>query len=119
MPREPPAAPVVNNAAAKSRSPCLVAYDIRNNKRLRKVHRRSAAEGHALQYSLFALDLTETEQVRLLADLHALTQPDDDVRLFPFNPSTSGFRLGPQLCETDGVFSFGSAALNIINRLKP
>ncbi len=118
MARDLPVATVVSYAFATSRRPCLVAYDIRNSKRLRKVHKRLAAEGHALQYSLFALELTEAEKARLLADLRALTQPDDDVRLFPVNPSSSGFRFGPLLCETEDVFSFGSSILEILSRLK-
>lgn len=41
----------------------LVAYDIREPKRLRQVHKTMKAYGYALQYSVFICDLDGTEKI--------------------------------------------------------
>ncbi len=43
----------------------LVAYDIREPKRLRAVHSTMRAFGYPLQYSVFICDLDATEKIRL------------------------------------------------------
>ena len=47
----------------------LVAYDIRDGKRLRKVHKTVKAYGWPMQYSVFICDLDRTEMYELHAAL--------------------------------------------------
>lgn len=47
----------------------VVAYDIRDDRRLRRVHLVCREWGDSLQYSVFICDLTPVERVALLADL--------------------------------------------------
>lgn len=48
-----------------SRRRFLVAYDIREPKRLRTVHTAMKAFGNPLQYSVFVCDLDPSEKVRM------------------------------------------------------
>ncbi len=45
----------------------LIAYDIREPSRLRRICKLMEAHGERLQYSVFVCDLTKTELVRLRA----------------------------------------------------
>ena len=65
----------------------LLAYDIRDPKRLRRVHKLAKAWGEPLQYSVFVCDLTGMELVAMRADLIELVKLDED--------SVSIFDLGP------------------------
>lgn len=47
----------------------LVAYDIRDPFRLRKVHKIVRGFGDSMQYSVFVCDLTSAERVRLIERL--------------------------------------------------
>ncbi len=47
----------------------VVAYDIREPKRLRRVHRVMKGFGFKLQYSVFLCDLTAAERFDLLTEL--------------------------------------------------
>lgn len=53
--------------ASSRRKRFLVAYDIRDDKRLRRVHKTVKAYGWAMQYSVFICDLDRIE----LFELHA------------------------------------------------
>ena len=48
-----------------SRRRYVVAYDIREPRRLRKVHSTMKAFGYALQYSVFVCDLDDMEKIRM------------------------------------------------------
>lgn len=48
-----------------SRRRYVVAYDIREPKRLRKVHATMKGFGYALQYSVFVCDLDAMEKIRM------------------------------------------------------
>ena len=50
----------------------LVAYDIRDNKRLRRVHKTMKGYGWSLQYSVFICDLDMIELLAMRADLGAV-----------------------------------------------
>ena len=54
---------------ARGRKRYLVAYDIRDEKRLRQVHKTMKAYGWAMQYSVFICDLDFIELVELRTDL--------------------------------------------------
>jgi CRISPR-associated protein Cas2 len=47
----------------------LVAYDIRDDVRLRKVHKTMKGFGYPLQYSVFLCDLDPSEKLQMLARL--------------------------------------------------
>jgi len=51
--------------SAEPRRRYMVAYDIRDERRLRKVHRTMKAYGWAMQYSVFVSDLDRMEMVEL------------------------------------------------------
>lgn len=56
----------------------LVAYDIREPKRLRAVHAAMKGFGDPLQYSVFLCDLDGSERVGLRADLRELMNERED-----------------------------------------
>ncbi len=62
-------------------APYLVAYDIREPRRLRRVHYRLKKLGLAIQYSVFVV-----EGHGLMQEVHTLLQqitaPEDDIRIY-------------------------------------
>lgn len=65
----------------------LLVYDIREDRRLRRVHRVAKTFGEALQYSVFVCDLTDTERALLRRALHGEIKHDvDSVALFDLGP---------------------------------
>lgn len=64
----------------------LLAYDIRDPKRLRRVHKLAKAWGEPLQYSVFVCDLTKMERTAMRSDLMTLMNLEED--------SVSFFDLG-------------------------
>jgi CRISPR-associated protein Cas2 len=64
------------------RTTYLVCYDIRDDKRLRRVFKTCKDYGEHLQYSVFECDLSPMEKARLEAALAALIKHDEDQVLF-------------------------------------
>jgi CRISPR-associated protein Cas2 len=73
----------------------LVAYDIRDAKRLRLVHRKLKGYGMPLQYSVFVCDITRAHRLELVTSLRDIIDhgvdciavielADDDGRAFQF-----------------------------------
>ena len=60
----------------------IVTYDIRDPKRLRKVHKTCKGFGVHLQYSVFECDLTGEEKSRLESALSDILNHDQDQVLF-------------------------------------
>jgi len=60
------------------RSRHLVAYDIRDPKRLRQVHKIMKGFGMPFQYSVFLCDLTSADRFRLLQDLEDVIDQSKD-----------------------------------------
>ncbi len=60
----------------------LISYDIRDDKRLRKVFQTMRGYGDHLQYSVFECQLTPTDLVRLRAELSAIINHAQDQVLF-------------------------------------
>ena len=56
----------------------LVAYDIRDDKRLRTVASCMEGYGDRIQYSVFVCDLSDQEAVLLRADVEARIKPSED-----------------------------------------
>ncbi len=56
----------------------LAAYDIRDPRRLRRVHAMMKGYGWAMQYSVFICDLDPMELMRLRMDIAELVKHDED-----------------------------------------
>lgn len=56
----------------------LVAYDIRDDRRLRQVATCMEAYGDRIQYSVFVCDLSDQELVAMRVDLEARIKPSED-----------------------------------------
>jgi CRISPR-associated protein Cas2 len=69
------------------RSRYIVAYDISDPKRLRRVHRIMRGFGEALQYSVFRCDLSPAEKIQLVERLtEAINGKEDSVLLVALGP---------------------------------
>ncbi len=68
----------------------LLAYDIRDPKRLRHVHQMALDYGEPLQYSLFVCDLSKLELMRMRAAVVAeMNLNVDSVAIFDLGAPTS------------------------------
>jgi CRISPR-associated protein Cas2 len=56
----------------------LLAYDIREDHRLRSVAACAEGYGERIQYSVFICDLSEMEAVAMRSDLEARIKPSED-----------------------------------------
>jgi len=56
----------------------LVAYDIRDDRRLRKVATCMEGYGTRVQYSVFVSDLSDRELILMRGDLEYLMKPSED-----------------------------------------
>lgn len=89
----------------------LVAYDIREPRRLRHVHKCLKREGTAAQYSAFCLEATERDLTALLDRVRDLIdQKSDDVRAYHVPAHCRIWQLGKQQFP-DGIYVEGSAAV--------
>ena len=65
----------------------LLAYDIRDPRRLRRVHQVAKAWGYPLQYSVFVCDLTRSELLMMKRDLAGeMSVVQDSVGIFDLGP---------------------------------
>lgn len=86
----------------------LVAYDVRNPKRLRAVHKVLTSYGYPVQYSVFVCDLTRSEKIAFRWDLGEVVDHSEDsvvlVDLGEAGPAAERFEcLGvPIPAVTDG-----------------
>ncbi|MCC5950793.1 MAG: CRISPR-associated endonuclease Cas2 [Acidimicrobiia bacterium] len=65
-----------------SRRRYVLAYDIREPKRLREVHNIAVSHGEALQYSVFLCDLSDSERIQLKAQLRDAMDLGEDSVVF-------------------------------------
>ena len=66
----------------------VVTYDVRDDKRLRRVFKLMRGYGDHLQYSVFRCELSERERVELMEKLTGVIKHDEDqVLLFPLGPA--------------------------------
>lgn len=76
----------------------LICYDIREPKRLRRLHRTLRDVGDPKQFSVFEADLTESELAQLLETIGSLIDTDEDsVSLYPLPPACRKIQLGRDL----------------------
>ncbi|MGQ4808071.1 CRISPR-associated endoribonuclease Cas2 [Candidatus Entotheonellaceae bacterium PAL068K] len=72
----------------------IVAYDISDPKRLRRVHRTMRGYGEPLQYSVFRCILSPSERILLLEALTPIIHHrEDQVMLINLGPSDGRARL--------------------------
>jgi CRISPR-associated protein Cas2 len=65
----------------------LLAYDIRDARRLRRVHQVAKSYGDPLQYSVFVCDLSKMELLALKADLLGeVKTSEDSIGIFDLGP---------------------------------
>lgn len=75
----------------------LLAYDIRDPKRLQRVWRCLRQEGVRLQYSVYLLTGSRRHIEQLLAQLQPIIDERvDDVRVYPLSENTKIWGLGTQ-----------------------
>ena len=98
---------------SRKREPYILAYDIADKNRLRRVHKLLKSWGMPVQYSVFAVDLTTRGADTLFEALARITDPDaDDVRLYRIGQGAhcwSGRAPMP-----DGMILTGSASATIL-----
>lgn len=90
-------------------APWLLAYDIADPRRLRRVHRYVRGKGVPLQYSVFLLEKTPRQVLHIRDDLADLINPvRDDVRIYrlPLHPGLETLGRSPL---PDGVDLVGAA----------
>jgi len=81
---------------------CLICYDIREPKRLQRVHRYLRESGLPVQYSVFTSRLTRKQQDRMSRGLRALIdERADDVRIYPLPEHGERHYLGRLLFPED------------------
>ncbi len=85
----------------------LVSYDIRDPKRLRRVHKVLKGYGEAWQFSVFFCVLKDIDRVRLQSDLEEqMNQKEDQVMILDLGPNEKEVRkaatvLGQSLPEQE------------------
>lgn len=80
----------------------LICYDIRDPKRLLRVHRFLRNEGMPVQYSVFTAALTARELRRLLGGLKfIMDERRDDIRVYPLPSKPVRWILGRQFFPDD------------------
>ena len=84
----------------------LLAYDIRDPKRLQRVWRCLRQEGVRLQYSVYLLAGSRGHIEQLLAQLQPLIDERvDDVRVYPLSENTRIWGLGTQFGDDGNTLS--------------
>jgi CRISPR-associated protein Cas2 len=61
-----------------ARNVYLVAYDVRDPKRLRRVHKTMTGYGDALQFSVFQCRLTAAEKQKMIGDISEIIHHKED-----------------------------------------
>jgi CRISPR-associated protein Cas2 len=87
----------------------LVAYDIRDDQRLRSVATCAEAYGYRIQYSVFICDLSDQEAIVMRGEIEALVKAtEDSVMIIDLGHPTDTTRFifvgpHPRLPTTDAV----------------
>ena len=92
----------------------LVAYDIRDKRRLRHVHRLLRKRGLAAQYSAFTVEADDVQITDTVAALEKLINPQqDDVRAYHLPAACPVWRLGAQQWP-DGLCMAPAQAMRLL-----
>jgi CRISPR-associated protein Cas2 len=66
----------------------IVTYDVRDDRRLRRVFRLMRGYGDHVQYSVFRCELSDKERAELMSKLADVLKPSEDqALLFPLGPA--------------------------------
>lgn len=89
----------------------IIAYDIRDPKRLRKLHYHLRKQAIPMQYSVFLIKANGKVLKNLLKTIRSIAKDDeDDIRLYPiFNPNTI-WAAGRQATTLFSLYSGGKVA---------
>lgn len=99
---------------SRKREPHILAYDIADKKRLRRVHKLLKSWGMPVQYSVFAVDLTTRGADTLFDALARITDIEaDDVRLYRIGQGAHCWSGRAPL--PDGMILTGSTSATILN----
>lgn len=89
----------------KPRNTWLVAYDIRDPRRLGRVYRCCKRAGLHLQYSVFLVRATAPQLDHLIRELESLIdRRRDDVRIYPVPERPDWSHLGPSMWPAEVLF---------------
>lgn len=89
----------------------LLAYDVRDEKRLRKVHYYLKKRAMPVQKSIFLLHCTAADLNITLQGVRERVQlREDDVRLYPINSPHSIWAAGQQSHAVQGLYAGKAAA---------
>lgn len=88
-----------------SKSHYLICYDIRQSKRLQRIHKWLTKHATALQYSVFLAKLSPAELQQVRTGLEKLMDTsEDDVRIFAVQAPEKAFIIGkPISFDTHGL----------------
>lgn len=75
----------------------LVCYDVRQPKRLQRIHRYLQNHATPLQYSVFMATLSPAKLTRLVRQLSKLMDNEDDIRIFAVTPPEQAIWFGQDL----------------------
>jgi CRISPR-associated protein Cas2 len=89
----------------KAQATYLVAYDIRNPRRLGRIYRLCKRAGLHLQYSVFLLRASPLKMNQFIRELESLIEPRrDDVRIYPVPERAEWTFLGRALWPAEVYF---------------
>ena len=81
----------------------LIAYDIEDDKRRKKVSDLLEAVGYRVNYSVFEITITQTKYIKLAEKLkEILEQKKDSVRIY--HVCENCVKLSKELCEKPDIF---------------
>jgi CRISPR-associated protein Cas2 len=84
----------------------VLAYDIRDQKRLQRVGRYMQKAGMRLQYSVFVVHGSRAQVEKVMAELsNLIDESNDDVRVYPLTESTRIWGLGNQFRDDGNTLS--------------
>jgi CRISPR-associated protein Cas2 len=105
--------------SAGARKSWLVAYDIRDKRRLSRLHRLLKREGVSMQYSAFAVAASELELDDLLVRIQRLIDERvDDVRAYHVPVRCEIFTFGQQNAPS-GVVVGATTVMNLSSGCSP
>lgn len=96
--------------AVNRRLPRLICYDIRDHRRLARLHRMISRHALMVQYSMYLDFLTERELDALEREIRTIiAEGEDDVRIYTLPERPCGVCLGPDPFE--GLPGFGLSGI--------
>lgn len=97
--------------SANEKKTWLVCYDIREPRRLRRVHRQLRKQGATVQYSAFSVYASDNEMTGVLEGLQQLIDPQrDDLRAYHLPERCPVWMLGTQQGPEGGCVDARTAA---------